>query len=213
MRLKKKLLEKSRLYLLIDKDTLKVPLLKITRKLAKAGVDIIQLRDKNSSAGSFLKEALLINQELKRTRTLFIVNDYADIARLSGADGLHIGQGDIAIRRARKLLGKSKIIGVSCSNLKQILEAQRAGADYAAIGPVFRTQTKAGFKPIGLKSLKGISKKIKIPVFAIGNINSANLEKITSCGINRVAVCRAVLKAKDMAKAAKYFSNKLRNLS
>ena len=212
MRLKKKLLKKSRLYVLIDRDTVKGPVLNIVRKLSQAGVDIIQLRDKNSSASAILKEALLVNKELEKTRTLFIVNDYADIAKLSGSDGLHIGQRDISARRARQLLGKDKIIGVTCSSLKQIQEAQDSGADYAAVGPVFKTRTKLGLRPIGLKALEGLSKKISIPVFAIGNINSVNLEKITSSGINRIAVCRAVLKSKDMAKAAKYFSAKLRKI-
>ena len=209
MRLRRKLLKASRLYLLIDKDTLKGPAINIAKELSKAGVDIIQLRDKRSPKKAILEEALLLNQALKDTPTLFIVNDYPDIAGLANSDGLHIGQLDMPIKEARQLLGKEKIIGVSCSNLKQAQQAQSEGADYIAIGPVFRTRLKRGCRPIGSKALKDLSKKIKIPVFAIGNIHSGNLEKILSSGINRAAVCRAVLEAGDKPKAAQALKMRL----
>ena len=104
MRLKRKLLRGSGLYLIIDRDTLKKPVLDIAVKLAKAGVDIIQLRDKHSSKAFVLKEAILLSKALKKTRAIFIVNDYPDIARLSDSDGLHIGQFDIALKEARRSL-------------------------------------------------------------------------------------------------------------
>jgi thiamine-phosphate pyrophosphorylase len=210
MRLRRKRLKESRLYALIDKDTVKEPALTLAKRLGKSGVDIVQLRDKNSPRVSILKEAISIAQALKNTRTIFIVNDYPEIAKLSGSDGLHIGQFDITLKKARKILGKDRLIGVSCSNLKQALKAQKSGADYIGIGPVFKTPVKAGCAAIGLKSIKNLSQKIKIPVFAIGNINRNNLEKITSCGLKRVAVCRALLKSKDMPEAAAYFRAKLK---
>ena len=210
MRLRKKLLRGSRLYLLIDRDTLKGPAAAIAKEAAGAGIDIIQLRDKRSPKKTVLKTAFLLKQALKDTRALFIVNDYADIARLADSDGLHLGQSDMPLKEARRLLGKEKIIGVSCHNLKQAREAAGAGADYLAIGPVFRSATKSRCRPIGIKVLKEVSKKMRIPVFAIGNINGGNLEKITACGIKRVAVCGAVLKAKDRIKAAREIISALR---
>jgi len=194
---------------LIDKGALKEPISGIGRKLAKSGAGIIQLRDKDSSRREVLKEAVLLKQGLKGTGALFIVNDYLDVAIASESDGLHIGQFDLPIKEARRKLGDDKLIGVSCSNLKQALQAQASGADYIGIGPVFKTGTKPGSKPIGLKAIKDLKRKISIPVFALGGINSGNLEKIISSGINRVALCRAILNAKDPGKAIKYFLARL----
>ena len=210
MRSRRRRLQGSRLYALIDKDMFKKPAAALAKKLAESGVDIIQLRDKSSSKTGILKEACSISQALKNTRAIFIVNDHPGIAKLSGSDGLHIGQSDIALKEARGILGKNRLIGVSCSNLKEALEAQRSGADYIAIGPLFKTPTKAGCDPIGLKGIKDLSQKIKVPVFAIGNINRDNLEKVTSCGIKRIALCRAILKSKDIPRAVEYFSAKLK---
>ncbi|MCX5696101.1 MAG: thiamine phosphate synthase [Candidatus Omnitrophica bacterium] len=212
MRLRRKLLEKSRLYLILDKDVFKRSVLDTARKLAKSGVDMIQLRDKSSFPEVLLEEAILLNQELKNTPTLFIVNDNPDIAKLSGSDGLHIGQKDIPIQEARRLLGRNKIIGVSCSNLKQALKAQKEGADYIGIGPIFKTKTKRDCQPIGLKGLSGLSQRIKIPVFAIGNINRINLKKIVASGINRIALCRAILSSKDSFRSASFFATKLKEI-
>ena len=212
MQLRRKRLEESRLYALIDKDTTKEPALLLARKLSKSGVDIIQLRDKNSSKASILEEACRLSQALKNKRAIFIVNDYPEIAKLSGSDGVHLGQSDATVKKARSILGKNKLIGVSCSNLNQALKAEKEGADYIGIGPVFRTPLKSGCRPIGLKSVKELSRRIKIPVFAIGNINRNNLERVTSCGLNRVAVCRAFLKTKNMQKSAAYFREKLKGI-
>ncbi|MDD2679693.1 MAG: thiamine phosphate synthase [Candidatus Omnitrophica bacterium] len=210
MRLRRRRLRESRLYALIDKDTLKGPASALAKKLAVSGADIIQLRDKNSPKVDILKEALSISQALKNTRSLFIVNDYPGIAKSSGSDGVHIGQSDVSVRAARNIVGKNRLIGVSCSDLKQALKAQNSGADYIGVGPVFKTSLKAGCRPIGLKGIKDLNKRISIPVFAIGNINKDNLSKVTSCGINRIALCRALLKTRNIPKAVKYFSARLK---
>ncbi|MFA5149540.1 MAG: thiamine phosphate synthase [Candidatus Omnitrophota bacterium] len=210
MRLRRRRLQRSRLYALIDKDTIKKPGPALAKKLAVSGADIIQLRDKHSPRASILKEAVSISRALKNKSTIFIVNDYPDIAKLSGSDGLHIGQSDVSLKKARSILGKNRLIGVSCSNLEEALEAEKAGADYIGLGPVFKTPTKAGCKPIGLKSLKELTRRVSIPVFAIGSITRDNLKKITACGIKRIAICRAILKSRDIQKAAAYFSVKLK---
>lgn len=198
--------------MLIDRNRVKGPVLNIVRKLVKSGVGIIQLRDKISSSKDILKEALLISGLLKGTRTLFIVNDYPDIAKISKSDGLHIGQLDIPVKEARSIVGRDKIIGVSCSNLKQALKAQKDGADYIGVGPLFKTKTKSDCEPIGLKGIKEITRRIKLPIFAIGNINQDRLGKISAYGIKRIAVCQAVLKAKDISLAARLLSTKLNRI-
>lgn len=210
MRSRKKLLKQSRLYLLIDKKIVNAPVLGMARKLAQSGADIIQLRDKGSFLGEFLREAFVLSKALKKTQTLFIVNDHLDVAFLSDSDGLHLGQSDIPVKEARRLLGRDKIIGVSCSNLKEALKAQRDGADYIAVGPIFKTVLKPKVKAVGLSWAGGL-KRIRVPVFAIGDIKPDNLEKLISLGINRIALCRGILQAKDMVKATKYFAKELRS--
>jgi thiamine-phosphate pyrophosphorylase len=195
---KKKLLRKSRLYLILDKKTVgRTPLTAVAHKLRNAGADLVQLRDKNSDKLETLKDAFRLKRLLEGSRTLFIINDYPDIAAISGADGVHLGQCDGPLKAARRLLGKDKIIGVSCHSLKQGLAAQKNGADYIGIGPVFKTPTKPGHKAIGLRELAKFKNNIRIPYFAIGDISKGNLNLILSVGVKRAAVCRAVLKAKN----------------
>jgi len=210
MRSRKKLLQQSRLYLLIDKRVVKTATLGFAKRLAQAGVDIIQLRDKSPALGEFLKDAHILSKALKKTRTLFIVNDYLDIALLSDSDGVHLGQSDIPVKEARRLLGQDKIIGVSCSNLKEALRAQKEGADYIGFGPIFKTSLKPGVKAVGLNWIKDL-KRIRVPIFAIGDINSDNLSKFIALGIRRVALCRGILQAKDKVKTAAYFAKKLKS--
>ena len=207
---KRRLLEKSRLYVILDSGVaLNKSVLSLAKELNKAGANIIQLRDKTATKKAVLKKALSLNKFLKNTSTIFIVNDYADIAKASGSDGLHIGQNDIPIKIARTILGKKKLIGVSCASLKQALKAQEEGADYIGVGPVFKTKTKTDAAPIGKELLKIISAKIKIPIFAIGNINQSNLKLIKENNIDRVAVCSAILNSKDIDKTIKYFLKEL----
>lgn len=216
MRSKKKLLKNSRLYAVIDKEVSGKRALSITKKIKDLGIDIIQFRDKISDKETILKDAGYLRKLLIDTKSIFIINDYLDIAKLLDCDGVHLGQDDLPptcgvqvrglpIEIARELLGPDKIIGISCHNLKQALNAQNRGADYISIGPVFRTLIKAEYKPLGLDLLKEISKKIKIPLFAIGGINENNINKVISSGVKRVAICRAICKARNITLTVKYF--------
>ncbi len=206
MKLKKKLLKESRLYIIIDKKVSeKKRILKIARRIKGSGADIIQFRDKGPDRGITAQDALLLHKLLSNTNTIFIINDYLDIAKILGSDGIHLGQRDASIARARSILGKDKIVGVSCHNLRQAFAAQKAGADYISIGPVFPTSIKPKYKPIGLNLIKKLKAKIKIPFFVIGGINASNINRVLSCGAKRIAVCRAVLKAKNIPSRVKYF--------
>ena len=201
MKQRKKLLRKSRLYVILDKKTCgRKSLLDTARRIKAAGAHIIQLRDKVSDRKTVLKEAFLLRGLLHNSRTLFIINDYIDLAKIVDADGVHLGQGDISIKNARLILGKDKIIGISCHNLKQAKKAREEGADYIGVGPVFPTPTKPEARALGLGVLKQIKKKIKIPLFAIGDINKSNITGVSACSDKRIAVCRAILKAGDTAK-------------
>jgi thiamine-phosphate pyrophosphorylase len=192
--LKKKSLKNSRLYVIIDKKTLKnKPVLCIAAGLRGSAVSIVQFRDKGPGRKSALKEAQSLADFFGRTKTIFIINDYLDIAKLVNTDGIHLGQGDTSIGIARKILGKDKIIGISCHSITQAQRAQEQGADYISVGPVFPTSTKPEYKAVGLKLIKKVKEKIKIPFFAIGGINENNLKEVIASGAERIVVCRALL--------------------
>ncbi|TRZ94179.1 thiamine phosphate synthase [bacterium] len=204
MKLRKSLLRRSQLYLILDKPSFAgCSLESLCSKISRSGVGLIQLRDKVSAKADVLSLAIKLAKCLDKSKTLFIVNDYLDVAVLSKADGLHLGQADLPLKKARSILGKDKIIGVSCHNLRQALEAQREGADYIGIGPVYATATKPEYSPVGLKVLKQLKGKIKIPYFAIGNIGKNNIKKIVACGSTRIAVCRAISESRCPEHAAK----------
>ncbi len=211
MKLKKNLLKRSQLYLILDKTVFAGRSLEsLCSKISVSGIGIIQLRDKFSAKGEVLNLARKLASRLRASNTLFIVNDYVDVALASKADGVHLGQEDLPISEARKILGKDKIIGISCHNLRQALEAQRQGADYIGIGPVYATATKPEYQPIGLKVLRQLKNKIKIPYFAIGDIREANIKQIVSAGATRAAVCRAILKSKNIQQTARELLGELR---
>ena len=205
MHSKKRLLRKSRLYVIIDKNTVKNkgPIAGIANKIKASRVDILQYRNKKSEKRIILQEAQALSRLFANNKTIFIINDYVDIAKIIGSDGIHIGQGDISIETVRRILGKDKIIGVSCHSLKQAIKAQNQGADYVSIGPIFPTPTKPEYKAVGLKLIKKIKGKLKIPFFAIGGINKNNINEILAEGAEGVAICRAVCQNKDIKSAVK----------
>lgn len=210
MKSKKRLLKDSHLYVILDKKLLgNKPIINTARKIKDLGVDIIQFRDKESNKEITLKYAYKLRKLLLNSKTVFIINDYIDIAKMVDSDGIHLGQDDLPIEIARQILGKDKIIGVSCHNLEQAIRAQNRGADYIGIGPVFSTPIKPTAKTIGLGSLKEIKKKIKIPFFAIGGINENNIDRVLSYGAKRVVVCRVICQAKNLARATKNIKDQL----
>lgn len=209
MNSKKKWLKDFRLCVVINKPFFKdsPALVRAARKIVVSGGRMIQLRDKLSDKKIILETALKLKKRLRGTKSIFIINDHVDIAKLVDADGVHLGQGDLPLKAARKLLGKDKIIGISCISLKQALEAQNQGADYLGIGAVFSTQTKPESSALGLELLKSASKKIKIPIFAIGGINETNILEVLSLGVHGVAISSAICRAPDQIWATRRFFN------
>lgn len=202
------MLKKSHLYVIADRRVLRhKPLSDTVRKIRDSGVDIIQLRDKESKKELILKEAYQLRKLLLNTGAIFIINDHLDIAKIVDSDGIHLGQADPSVEIARKLLGKDKLIGVSCHSLNQAIDAEDKGADYISIGPIFKTPTKPEYKAIGLGLIKKIKKSIHIPFFAIGGIDENNISMVLSAGAKRVALCRAIFQSKNISFATKGFSN------
>ena len=133
---------------------------------------------------------------------LSIINDDVDIALASGADGVHVGQEDLAAGRAREALGPDKIIGVSAHNADEALAAQAAGADYLGVGAAFVTGTKADAKPITRETLRAVTAAVEIPAVAIGGITRENLLQLKGCGLQGVAVVSALFGQPDVKAAA-----------
>jgi len=209
--LRERLVTARGVYLILDRSKLnKFSLTEIKNLVSGRAIGLVQLRDKTSAKAEVLKFAVKLAKQVAQTKSLFIVNDYVDVAVKSNADGVHLGQDDLALKQARKILGQDKIIGISCHSLAQALKAQKEGADYIGFGPIYATATKPELAGIGLKVAAQLKTKIHIPCFAIGNINQSNVKKITACGFERIAVCRAILEDRSPQCAAKRLFQKLR---
>jgi thiamine-phosphate pyrophosphorylase len=172
-----------------------------------AEVTVVQYRPKNISTRDMLKEAASI-KKMCRGKCLFIVNDRVDVALAVSADGVHLGQSDMPYALARRMLGDKKIIGVSVSTVREAEAAERDGADYLGVGPVFPTDTKkdAG-KGVGLKVLAKIREKCRIPIVAIGGITLENAPRVIEAGADSVCAISAVVTKKDVKKEIKRFQH------
>jgi len=164
--------------------------LAITRAACRGGARIVQYRDKEAPAARRLETALRIREVTRESGTLFIVNDQIDIAVLSEADGVHVGQDDIPIAAARSLLPPGTIVGVSCSSLVEAREAQRQGADYLGVGAVFATPVKEDYPLVGLDGLRRIAAEVALPIVAIGGINLENMGAVKAAGAKYPAMVR-----------------------
>lgn len=200
MRSNKKCLASAKLYLILDTQVnTYTQLLEILKRSILCGVDIVQLRDKSGCA----RDILAFAKEAKKIiggKAPFIINDRVDLALIADASGVHLGQDDIPIDGARRMLGSKKIIGISCQNFEHARRAQKDGANYIGFGSVFKTQTKPGRSPMDLEVFKKVVREIKIPVFAIGGITSDNVGQLRKFGVERVAVCRGICLAKNVSE-------------
>lgn len=206
-----KINESKKLYLVTNSDNFasEDEFLNAVAAALQGGVDILQLREKNMPANKILELGKKVKQLCLEYNTIFIVNDRVDIAALLEADGVHLGQDDLDVKSARKILGSNCIVGVSTHAPEQALKAVKNGADYIGVGPVFTTPTKQGSTPVGLEYVKWASKNIHIPFFAIGGIDIENIEQVIDSGANRIAVVRAIINAKSPQRVAEEFTNKL----
>ncbi|GAI34067.1 unnamed protein product, partial [marine sediment metagenome] len=184
------------LYAIIDTKALKeLSHTEIASQVIRGGARTIQLRDKRLSK----RELLPIAQQLKNLcaehKVLFIVNDYLDLALATDADGLHLGQNDLPIKVARKLLPIDKILGCSTTTIDQAITAEAEGADYIAVGSIYPTLFKETAKVVGLERLRQIRQAVTLPLVAIGGINKDNAGEVMAAGADSVAVISAILQA------------------
>ena len=162
----------------------------LLRQVADAidgGATMVQLREKHLSRELLRAEALEIQALCRTYGVPFLINDDVDLALEIGADGVHVGQEDLAAGRAREALGPDKIIGVSAHNADEALAAQAAGADYLGVGAAFVTGTKADAKPVTRETLRAVTAAVEIPAVAIGGITRENLLQLKGCGLQGVA--------------------------
>ncbi len=177
----------------------------VARRSYEGGTDIVQLRVKDNDE-RFLQWACEISEISKSYGRTFIVNDNVEIALKSGADGVHVGQGDEPVSSIRQRVPEDFIIGVSVGNEKEAEEAEAGGASYVALSPIFDTSSKDDAEHgHGLEMMKKISDAVSIPAYAIGGINIGNVKDVLSHGADGVAVISAVVSQPDVVKAAKEF--------
>jgi len=175
----------------------------VARLAYSGGADIVQLRMKGSDGKEMLEQARNIKVLSEKYAKFFIVNDRVDIAMLSDADGVHLGQSDIPIEDARELLGDDKLIGISVRNAAEAADAESKGADYVSVGSIFMTSTKQNaHQSQGLDAVYLVKKAVEIPVMAIGGINRGNIQDVIRAGADGVAVASAVVSQKDISSAA-----------
>lgn len=200
---KKRQLKGSLLCVILDSDSLNEKrLLRVASSAVRGGADMLQLRGKSSSSGSMLKTALRLKASLRDSGVPLVINDRLDVAVAADADGIHLGQGDMSVSVARRLMGRDKLIGVSVKEIRQAVTAKREGASYVGVGPVFATPVKAEEKARGIRFLEKV-KKIGMPLIAIGGIEQKNIHKLAKKGFCRIAVIRAVCGARDPFAATK----------
>jgi thiamine-phosphate pyrophosphorylase len=179
-------------------------IIRSTEEAVEEGITLVQLRAKNLSSRDFFHLALELAKNLKRKKIPLIVNDRADIAFSCGAAGCHLGQEDLPLPYARKMLGKDKLIGISVHTEEEALLAEEAGADYLGVGPIYSTSTKKSLiPPLGLETLKALRERIRIPILAIGGINAQNAFDVMACGADGIAVISAIWGAENLRQATR----------
>ncbi|MBA7668507.1 Thiamine-phosphate synthase [subsurface metagenome] len=200
----------SGLYVIIDTQALKgLSHIEVANQVIRGGAKAIQLRDKFQSK----RELLPIAQQLKSLcaehDVLFTINDYLDLVLATDADGLHLGQGDLPIKVARKLLPIDKILGCSTTTVDQATIAQAEGADYIAVGSIYPTPSKERARVVGLKRLRQIRQAVILPLVAIGGITKDNAAEVIAAGADSVAVISAILQADSPEKATRQIVSKI----
>ena len=204
-------LQEARLYVLLTAELASAPLFEAAQALIDGGADIIQYRDKALDDGPFLANARVLREITRNSDVLFLINDRVDAALLAEADGVHLGQTDLPVAQARRLLGPTRIIGVSTHNQQEARRALAQTPDYIAAGAIFPTRSKAGVQVAGLAYLSLLLRELRpeCPVYPIGGITRENLSQVLAVGADRVAVSSAVIAQEDIRAACAHFKEAL----
>lgn len=202
-----------KLYLITDRKLFKAQcsLCLAIEDALKAGVKVIQLREKDLPTRELLNMTYMMRDLTEQYNARLFINDRVDIALAVGADGVHLGQNSIPVHAVRKISGNKLLIGVSTHSIDEAIEAEKDGADYITLGPIYRTLSKLKYgKPIGINILKEVRAVVSIPIFAIGGIKLDKVEELTEAGADGVALISAILTAKNIKETTEEFMRLLK---
>jgi len=197
----------SGLYIILDPSVCPArPLVEVLTAATEAGAALFQYRNKTASMKEAYAEALALRQAAAKAGALFIVNDRCDLALAVDADGVHLGQGDLPLDLARKVMGPDKLIGISTHDPDQVRKATAGKPDYLGFGPIFKPGSKQDHDPVvGLEGLRAVCRLTPLPIFAIGGIQIDRVGGVMKMGADGVAVISAILKAADIREAVRDF--------
>ena len=190
---------KARLYAIVDLgyvEPSRVPF--VTEQLVLGGVDLIQLRAKKSSLSEIVHLGKAMRAIIPADGPIFILNDHPQLVPEIGADGIHVGQDDLSVAEARKQAGGNVMVGKSTHALDKAVAAEKEGADYIGVGPIFATLTKPDYVPVGPSLIDQVRAAVRVPQFCIGGINEATLAQVIAAGARRVVIVSALLQSDDI---------------
>lgn len=192
-------LSRARLYAIVDMGYVepdRVPF--ITEQLVLGGVDLIQLRAKKFTLSQIAALGKTMRAIIPSPGPIFILNDHPGLVSEIGADGIHVGQDDLSVAEARRLAGAEALVGKSTHSLDQAIAAEKEGADYIGVGPIFATPTKPDYVPVGPALIDQVRAAVRVPQFCIGGINEKTLPEIVAVGARRVVIVSALLQSRDI---------------
>ena len=202
--------EDMRLYVVTTRDFLNDKSLEEEcEEILQSGATFLQLREKNMEFEDYLSLAKKLKVIANKYNIPFVIDDNVEVAVKSGADGVHVGQKDMEAARARRIIGNDKILGVSVQTVEQAIKAEKDGADYLGVGPVFPTETKPGAATVDLDEVRRIKENVSIPILVIGGINDRSIYDVVKTNTDGVAVVSYIFASEDKKESTK----KLRMLS
>ena len=178
--------------------------LEIVEAAVRGGATCVQLREKQCTTREFIQQARVIRDRLRQLNTPLIINDRLDVALAVEADGVHLGQSDMPLEVARAIVADKMLIGISAESLRDAIEAEKGGADYLGVSPIYATPTKTDTAPaLGLEGLRQIRTAVNLPLVGIGGLNHENAGEVIRSGADGVAVVSAIVAADDPEQAAR----------
>lgn len=196
-----------RVYFITDRHLMKRRYMQIVREAAKGGAEMIQVREKDLADGELLELTRRVVRAARPYRRKVLVNGRFDVARLAGASGVHLGKSTVPVEAVRRAMGKKFLIGYSAHSLREAREAERRGADFVTYSPVFPTRAPWKGRPKGTAQLRRVAAALRIPVYALGGVSSANVARLEGTGVRGVAAVSAIACARSPREAVRALQN------
>jgi thiamine-phosphate pyrophosphorylase len=189
----------ARLYAIVDTGYVAAERIAgITRQLVEGGVDLIQLRAKKRTLEEIVRLGRTMRELIPADGPFFVLNDHPELVVQVGADAIHVGQDDLSVAEARAQAGREVLVGKSTHSLDQAIAAEKEGADYIGVGPIFATPTKPDYVPVGPGLIGAVRERVQVPQFCIGGINEMTLSEVVAAGARRVVIVSALLQSDDI---------------